>query len=483
MLLTWRDSLPNILHRDPVPLGLSFVTVGLIYIQPGFWLTIAAIMATWWIVYLHPEVGVVWAIFWSPFFLFPVELYRFAFPVAEVLVLVTMSAWVLRSIVDWAKVRHNRSSAGLKSIKLNIIDYAVIGWLLIAVVSLTWAEYADAAITDLRVMFIEPALFYLVLRSLSQRNPRVLWNCILTLLTAGVTISAIGLFQYAQGQALITAEDGAVRLASVYGSPNNLGLFLGRCIPFVVSFLLLLKNGRFKLLAALALGLMGLTVLLSQSAGAIFIGVPAAVVAVILLIFKRRALYPLLALLGLVVIGLLIAVQFPRFARLLDFSSGTNFYRLRVWESAVDVIHDHPVLGLGLDQFLYAFRGHYIRPDAWQEPNLSHPHNIILDFWVRLGIAGLFILGAFQIGFWRRMLRQYWVEVDNHQLILLIGAMGCMVNLLAHGLIDNSIYVNDLIYVFMLLLAIAAAPFEAATPETATKSVHLGGLKPVKHNV
>ena len=34
--------------------------------------------------------------------------------------------------------------------------------------------------------------------------------------------------------------------------------------------------------------------------------------------------------------------------------------------------------------------------------------------------------------------------------------IGSMINLLAHGLVDNSVFVNDLAYVFMFLLALNA---------------------------
>jgi hypothetical protein len=39
---------------------------------------------------------------------------------------------------------------------------------------------------------------------------------------------------------------------------------------------------------------------------------------------------------------------------------------------------------------------------------------------------------------------------------LLVGMIGSMMNLLAHGLVDNSVFVNDLTYVFMLLLVLNA---------------------------
>ena len=45
-----------------------------------------------------------------------------------------------------------------------------------------------------------------------------------------------------------------------------------------------------------------------------------------------------------------------------------------------------PCGAIGLDQFLYLYP-RYMHPDAWREPNLSHPHNLLLDFWLRLGPA------------------------------------------------------------------------------------------------
>ncbi len=120
------------------------------------------------------------------------------------------------------------------------------------------------------------------------------------------------------------------------------------------------------------------------------------------------------------------------------------------------MIRDHPLTGIGLDQFLYLFRGAYISPDAWQEPNLSHPHNILLDFWLRLGIAGVALLLWIQLLFWTRarQLYQRFRETDPLLFALTVGLMGSMVNLLAHGLVDNSVFVSDLAYVFMLLLAL-----------------------------
>ncbi len=264
------------------------------------------------------------------------------------------------------------------------------------------------------------------------------------------------MFQFVNGQAIITAEDGARRLASVYGSPNNVGLFLGRCIPFLLAFALVRVDLRRRIFAGIGLIILLIAAAFTQSAGALFLGIPAAIAAVLLLIYGKRGLFALLGLAAVGLGGFALALRSERFAHVLDFSEGTNFFRIRVWASALEMIHDHPITGLGLDQFLYAYRGRYILPDAWQEPNLSHPHNFFLDFWVRLGIFGVLIFLWMQVFFWKRA-SQLYRTFNGHDPILfalIVGSMGSMINLLAHGLVDNSVFVNDLSYVFVLLLGL-----------------------------
>ena len=85
-----------------------------------------------------------------------------------------------------------------------------------------------------------------------------------------------------------------------------------------------------------------------------------------------------------------LALRVERFRSLLA-PEGTAVLRLRLWQSALEMVRDHPLWGIGLDQFLYLYPT-YMHPDAWREPNLSHPHNLLLDFWLRLGLLGLVAL-------------------------------------------------------------------------------------------
>ena len=272
---------------------------------------------------------------------------------------------------------------------------------------------------------------------------------------AGVLVAVIGLVQYAFNLNIITAEEGVRRLRSVYGSPNNVGLFLGRVFPIGLALLLVGLRPTAPVLRARADPITA-AILLSQSRGAIFIGVPLSILAVGLLAGGRW----LWASLGVIVVGIIAAIPLlnsPRMQALFGGGGGTSFFRVALWKSTLQMMRDHPLFGVGPDNFLYAYRGRYLLPEAWEESALSHPHNVILDFAARLGLIGLGVFVWMQIAFWVtafRAMRQARQSLISDQWALIIGLMASMVDFLTHGLIDAAYFVVDLAFVFMLTLAL-----------------------------
>lgn len=478
MLLTWGEPVPALFRREPVQLGLALLTGGLLYIAPGFFVVIVACAVLFVIFYQRVELGLVLTLFFAPFFLFPVELFTFAFPVAELILLLTTVAAGLRALRHWGLARQSANGAfpfiSWERLRehFSMLDWVVIVYLILGGVAVFWSEHTRVAITELRVMFLEPAVFYLLIR-MTMRNPSSLLRLVDALLAAAVLVCLIGLIQFARGEAIITAEEGVRRLASVYGSPNNVGLLLGRAIPFLLAYILLPVDRMRRAAASGALVLALLTAVLTQSAGALLIGIPVGMATVLLLIFRRRAWIPLALFGGAGAVGAALAGTSARFANLFDLSTGTGFFRLRLWESALMMLRDRPITGVGLDQFLYAYRGHYMLPDAWQEPSLSHPHNILLDVWTRLGLLGAIWLIGTQMIFWRAGLAAYHRLRAGPPLPLamVVGALGGMAGLLAHGLIDNSMFVQDLSLIFVMLVAIIAYFSEAPAIDFKNKSM------------
>jgi O-antigen ligase len=448
VLMTWGQDPPALIRREALAGLIGLLSGGLIYLNPWLPVTLIAVTVLFWVIYHRPIIGLCLTIGFAPFFLFPVELWRFALPMSELLLLLTFGAWLLRMLVGWAA--RVRSGLPRQKITLSAADWLILAYGLLGLAALSWSAVRDAALTDFRTLFVEPILFYVMARAVirSARDRSLLVGA---LITAGALTAGISLFQYTRGEGIITAEDLSMRLAGVYGSPNNLALFLGRCIPFALPALLVSRGLWQKLAGVFLLALMLIAAALTQSVGGLFIGIPAAFVVVLLVMFGRRSL-PWLA--GALIVGVatfaVLGATSERFSRALDFTQGTNFYRIRVMQSALQIIEDHPLTGLGLDQFLYAFRDRYLYPDAWQEPNLSHPHNMLLDFWVRLGILGVPLIAAL-----------LWVTVRAYRSGLAVSrwqaaaGLGALANIVSHGMLDNSVFVVDLMLVFMLVMALA----------------------------
>jgi O-antigen ligase len=301
------------------------------------------------------------------------------------------------------------------------------------------------------VIIFEPLLFYALLRIMRLERRDLVWLGD-TLLFTGTAIAAVGLFLFFTGAAVVEAEEGTRRLIGVYGSPNGVGLYLGRCLPFALAYVLLPVGLWRRWYGAIGGTIMLLAVLLSQSRGAILLGLPAALVIFLLFWRGRRAVIPLVIVGVVAILGLMVLSQvLPRLA---DLSGNTAFFREHLWTSSINLIRERPLTGVGLDQFLYWYRGRYLLPEAWAEPNLSIPHNILLNHWVNLGIIGVLVGVWFQVVFWRKLWRVRWRISDPLFLALALGLAGSMADFLGHGLVDVGYFSINLAFVFCLSLAL-----------------------------
>lgn len=335
-----------------------------------------------------------------------------------------------------------------------------VGWALAASLDV---RYPALALREWRTLFLNPLLFagllVLLLRSAEDEaaSRQVL---VMGWLLGAATVAAIGLWGYATGAAFVSAAEGVRRVQALYDSANNLALYLDRTLAVSLALALFVRSGRARLLWASLAALQGLAWLLTFSKGSLFLAAPA-LLAVLgvggfwLLRRQGRSVTPLLVLAGAVLAGGIVLAPFigaDRFQRLLDFDQGTGFLRLQLWRSAWQMALDHPLLGVGPDQFLYHYRSGYLLPGAWQEPNLNHPHNLLLDWWTRLGLPGLALglawmaAGVGSIVHWLRM------SVKAPQpAALALGSLAAVAAGLAHGLIDVSYALPELMIVWVLL--------------------------------
>ncbi len=422
---------------------------------------------------LRLDLGLVITVFAVPFYLFPKNLIGSAqFSLVEILTLAAVVAWTLRQIVErrpptddgeptandqplLSTDQQNFAVRGPRSAVMRLrsklqgltgLDYAVLLFVLLGLISVQVASNFGVASREFRVIVVEPALLYGLIRV--SKLPSVgLRRLVDAFILSALAVSLIGLYQFRFTDYVIIGE-GVRRVLAVYGSPNNLALFLERALPLVIALALFAEERRRRITYALAVIPIALCIYLTYSRGAWLLGLPAALLC-IGLFSGRRARLGVVALLAVGVVALVPFVGTDRFWSLFESGTGTGFFRVSVWQSGLAMLRDHPVFGVGLDNFLYEYPK-YINPDAWREPNLSHPHNIVLDFWLRTGVLGVGVMICMVLQFYRKGITALQSRKSK---ALALGLMAGMTATLAHGMIDAAYFYVDLAFVWMMMLA------------------------------
>ncbi|MCL4304240.1 MAG: O-antigen ligase family protein [Anaerolineae bacterium] len=458
------------------------------YLIPGWGALVLLALLTLAIL-LRPDLGLALVAFSLSFFQAYKQLPLGSVSPVELALALSLAGFIFRGLLFWGRIWYAPSSSNFHppSSILHLLssifyplstDLAALALVALAFASTLAAENFGVSLREWRVVVVESVIFYFLVRlgldfslTADRRPPTAevsppqlptwAWRLVDAFIAGAVLQASIALYLYFFTGQSITAEGVRRALGLAYGSPNNLSLFLDRAWPILLA--VAIWPGVWSLrrwFYSAGLLVVSLALYLTFSKGALLLGLPAGVLAMALFYMGRsqagrRQWRPVLlaAAGGLAVLALALIPlsQTERFRTTLDFNPGsTGFFRLKLWQASLAMLRDHWPLGVGLDNFLYQYRTRYILPEAWQEPNLSHPHNLILDFGTRLGIGGIALLLWLQVAFWRNAWRLYQRSPGP----LVLGLMGSMVVFLAHGLVDNSYFLVDLAFAFFLSVGI-----------------------------
>jgi O-antigen ligase len=176
-----------------------------------------------------------------------------------------------------------------------------------------------------------------------------------------------------------------------------------------------------------------------------------AVVAVFVGFFHLRRAW----ILGGVVLLGLASLAIPRVRQRVlvefDLSSPHNTFtsRLSLWRSTLNLLRHDPVFGSGLASFRQAVEP--FRDSTYQE-RLIYPHNIVLNFWVETGLAGLaafaWLLAVAVAQARRGLALGPWPRA------LGVGLLGLVVAFVVHGVADVPYFKNDQALAFWAILGL-----------------------------
>jgi O-antigen ligase len=391
------------------------------------------------------------------------------FPPAEFIILAAMAAWAIHDGVRLLRGARTGDRGGIVEAaslgqRLWRAAWAALTWpfawgalafLIVGALSLVLPPliHRDTALREFRWMIVEPVLFFALIARFVRNEDDVL-RAINAFLIAAAVGGSIGAQQFLYGETW--SMEGVGRATGVWPGATAFGIFMGRALPLAVVLALFLPRDQerwrrrrwaYALLAVpIAAGM------ITSFARGAWLGVAVALV-VVVLVTRNRLLLIGLGVLAVALVPVLYLFRgVERLFSLFGSETGTGTSRIIIWQGALRVIRDHRLTGIGLDQFLY-------QDPKYGIPNLrfltvSHPHNFLLDFWLRLGIWGLGTILAILSAFFLSGLRAYRRFAGTVLGAVTLALIAAMTDFVAHGLLDMAYFYQDLALTFWLLVGL-----------------------------
>lgn len=294
----------------------------------------------------------------------------------------------------------------------------------------------------LKGWFISPFLLFVMLISILYKKLHIK-KAIMALIFSGLFLSVIALWQVVTNN--YTTIDN--RASALFESANYLSLYLVPIIVLGFGFILSLKpKNKLPWLGVMAVIITALYFTFSYG-GWIGLVIGMGVLMLMLLPFWPT----LIGISSLGLIGVLSQLNNPKFQQMLDIiDRSSSSVRLQVWQSAVLMLKENYLLGIGLGMFekkYPTFASKLFNPPL--EPVMLHAHNIFLHSWLNLGLIGFIGFIWLLVNFFKNI----YQTIKLYKTGLNISVMAAMIALLVHGLIDTPYWKNDLAILFWVILA------------------------------
>ena len=244
--------------------------------------------------------------------------------------------------------------------------------LLLSTISLSYASDLSYGIRYW-TMILQAFLSYLMIyESLDSKDVLLKFQQIL--LIPALVVALYGIVGYLMGN--------TERAVSFFTNPNYLSVYLLLLIPIALGLITVSSLPVCKrFFAAVVFTACSVALLFTMSRGA-WLGITTALI--LFSVIKDRRFLVLLLVIVLLVLLAAPPEVISRMKTIISIKS--NMDRIKLWSSTIEMIKDHPVLGVGIGNFRPVYA------EYASGKLMIHTHNIFLQFTVELGIAGLLFI-------------------------------------------------------------------------------------------
>ena len=246
------------------------------------------------------------------------------------------------------------------------------------------------------------------------------------------------------------------RVYSTLENPNNYAEFIVLTFPVSLVFCCNIVDRRCKTLAVASLAIPVAALLMTYSRSS---WVSFALAAVVFLALWDKRLLPLIPVAAVLAVPLLPDSIFNRILTIGSTADSSNAYRLYIWTSALHMIRDFGLTGIGLGPGnftpLYA---------SYCDPNASvaqHSHMLYLEVWLEMGVLGIVSFLGMYLGVIRRAVR----AMDRTDPLLRYVLIACVSSLAGVSFVGAAEYIwfyPRVMFAFFILIGVTLAAVKLA---------------------
>lgn len=283
--------------------------------------------------------------------------------------------------------------------------------------------------------------------SVSVESAHHLRRLVSTLVWVGAGISIAAASSLGPVTAAYGGEAVSGRAQGIFTQPNELGAFTASVVVLALGLWIGSRTRAAAVIAFVSVIALLSALLSSLSRGA-WIGAVAGSIAVIVLVARQAHTRARLVGLGLALVALAFSVSVlpgvqplsgvigSRIGSILDTEANPNDARPEIYDEAVRQIYQEPLLGRGPATFPTTYAD---TASTGRSGNAEHAHNIVLTLSAEFGLLGLVAFAALAtsvlVSGWQAV-RALQRRGQGPDAALCAGALGALVTVLGHGLID-----------------------------------------------
>ncbi len=424
-----------------------------------------------------------------PTYLIRFSLFGLPLTFLETMILIAFGAWFFKFFIPGFKKLMRDKGARMNypySIEIILL-------LLISLYAVGTAGWSASALGIWKAYFFEPALLFILLFNVFKERKD--WLKILgAFAISAAVVSFFAIFQQITGSFIANpfwADAATRRVVSFFGYPNAVGLYLAPPILILSGWLasldwqdgILFHDRPKKIFLTITIATSILAIYFAKSEGAL-VGLAAGFFVFGLFASQKSRI----AVLGLtLLIGIGAYAYAPARNLIIEkatLSDLSGNIRKQQWKETLKMLGDSRLIsGTGLSGYQAAIKPYHqegifynsdnlpnfdaqlrssaeMRAKYWQPTEIYlYPHNIFLNFWSELGLAGAllfsWIIGKYlfiSLNLGLRLKRDQ--DTDKY---IALGLFAAMIAIIIHGSVDVPYFKNDLAAMFWVMLALGAA--------------------------